>query len=202
MATPHHITNTLSLEIPPNLKLHVTPQQFTLLATSNRQLKLERSANGELSVNPPTGWETGERNISISGELYLWWRTAGKPGKIFDSSTGFTLPNGAILSPDAAWVSPDRWNALSDEQKGTFAAVCPNFIIELRSRSDSLAPLQAKMQEYRTNGTQLGWLIDPRNKSVEIYRTNSDVEPRSNPATLSGEDILSGFELNLSEIWG
>ena len=192
---------TISLLIPHDLTLKVSHEEFIKLAEANRELRLERTAQGELIVNPPTGWETGERNMSISGELYLWWRNAGKPGKIFDSSSGFYLPNGADRSPDASWVSQSRWDALTDEQKQTFANVCPDFVVELRSRSDSLKTLQEKMQEYRDNGARLGWLIDPKNRRVEIYRQGQEVEVISQPETLSGEDVLPGFVLQLDLIW-
>ncbi len=193
---------TLSLELPRTLKLYVTPEQFEALAASNRELRLERTAQGELIVNPPTGWETGKCNSSISGELYIWWRNAGSPGEVFDSSTGFNLPNGANRSPDACWVSQERWDALTDEQKGTFANICPDFTVELRSSSDTLKSLQEKMQEYMDNGAKLGWLIDPQNRTVEVYCVGVEVEVLSNPTELSGEEILPGFVLNLPRVWG
>ncbi len=195
-------TETLSLELPRTLKLYVTPEQFAALAASNRELRLERTAQGELIVNPPTGWETGERNSRISGELYLWWRNAGSPGEVFDSSTGFNLPNSANRSPDACWISQQRWDALTDEQKGTFANICPDFVVELRSSSDTLKSLQEKMQEYMENGARLGWLIDPQNRTVEVYRVGVEVEVLSNPTELSGEEVLPGFVLNLRRVWG
>ena len=193
---------TMLLELPKTLKLYVTPEQFAALAASNRKLHLERTARGELILNPPTGWETGERNSHISGELYLWWRNAGEPGKIFDSSTGFVLPNSANFAPDASWVSQERWEALTEEQKGTFANICPDFVVELRSHSDTLKSLREKMQEYLDNGARLGWLIDPKNRTVEVYRVGLDVEIISNPTELSGEDVLPGFVLNLRRVWG
>ncbi|NEO28357.1 MAG: Uma2 family endonuclease, partial [Kamptonema sp. SIO4C4] len=168
----------------------------------NRDLQLERTAKGELIVNPPTGWQTGKRNSSISGELYIWWRNAGELGEVFESSTGFILPNGATLAPDASWVSQERWDALTDEQKGTFANICPDFVVELRSQSDTLKSLQEKMQEYIDNGAKLGWLIDPKNRTVEVYRVGLDVEVLSNPTELSGEEVLSGFVLNMGRVWG
>jgi Uma2 family endonuclease len=195
-------TETLLLTLPTTLKLYVTQEQFEALAASNRQLRLERTAQGELIVNPPTGWETGKRNWSISGELYLWWRNTGEPGQAFDSSTGFILPNGANLSPDACWISQERWDALTDEQKGTFANICPDFVVELRSKSDTLKSLQEKMQEYMENGAKLGWLIDPQNRTVEVYRVGLEVEILSNPSELSGEEILPGFVLDLRRVWG
>ncbi|MDC0835377.1 hypothetical protein AY599_03690 [Leptolyngbya valderiana BDU 20041] len=195
-------SSTLSLEFPRNLKLYVTPEQFAALAASNRDLQLERTAQGELIVNPPTGWETGKRNFSIIGQLYRWYDDNGAIGEAFECSTGFTLPNGAIRSPDAGWISQERWDALTDEQKGTFANICPDFVVELRSHSDTLKSLQAKMQEYVENGAKLGWLIDPQTRTVEVYRVGLEVEVLSNPAELSGEDVLPGFVLNLSRVWG
>ncbi|NJN62010.1 MAG: Uma2 family endonuclease [Coleofasciculaceae cyanobacterium RL_1_1] len=200
--TSQTLSQTLTLNLPTALKLQITPDQFAILAASNRTLRLERTAQGELSVNPPTGWETGERNRSIIGQLDHWYNLNGCPGKAFDSSTGFTLPNGAIFSPDASWVSPDRWDALTDQQKETFAAVCPDFVVELRSQSDSLKALQTKLQDYRANGARLGWLLDPKNRTVEIYRSDRAVEVLSSPTTLSGEDVLVGFTLNLTRVWG
>ncbi|MGB8701674.1 MAG: Uma2 family endonuclease [Thermosynechococcaceae cyanobacterium] len=189
------------IELPDSLLLQVTPAQFEMLATVNPDLRLERTAKGELIVNPPTGWETGERNRSLTGQLDRWYEDREDLGKAFDSSTGFTLPNGATRSPDASWVSRDRWDALSPEQKGTFANICPDFVVELRSASDSLQSLREKMQEYMDNGTQLGWLIDPQNRQVEIYRLGQDLEILANPTELSGEALLPGFMLNLHRIW-
>ncbi|MBP0016161.1 MAG: Uma2 family endonuclease [Cyanobacteria bacterium SBLK] len=195
-------TETLLLEFPRTLKLYITQEQFAALAASNRELRLERTAEGELIVNPPTGWKTGERNWSISGELYIWWRNSGEQGKAFDSSTAFTLPNSAIRAPDSSWVSQERWDALTPEQKRSFANICPDFVVELRSDSDTLKSLQEKMQEYMDNGTILGWLIDPKKRKVEVYRLGSEVEVLSNPTELSGEDVLPGFVLNMCRVWG
>ncbi|MGD1910752.1 MAG: Uma2 family endonuclease [Rivularia sp. (in: cyanobacteria)] len=194
-------TETLLLELPKTLGLYVTQEQFIALSAANRDLKLERYAQGELIVNPPTGWETGRFNSSISGELYLWWRNFGESGLVFDSSTGFILPNGATRSPDASWVSQERWDALTPEQKGTFANICPDFVVELRSGSDRIEPLQAKMKEYIDNGAKLGWLLDPQNRRVEIYQLSKTVKVSENPAELLGEEILPGFVLNLPRVW-
>ncbi|MEL6780699.1 MAG: Uma2 family endonuclease [Cyanobacteria bacterium J06597_16] len=191
----------LSLQLPESLVLTVTPEQFALLATANRDLNLERSASGELIVNPPTGWETGARNFSIAGQLYIWHDAHYELGKAFDSSTAFTLPNGAIRSPDVSWVSQVSWNALNAEQKKTFANICPDFVVELRSASDALKPTQEKMQEYLDNGAQLGWLINPQNKQVEVYRPGKPVEVLDAPIELPGEAVLPGFSLNLRRIW-
>ncbi len=193
-------SQTLLLELPTSIALSVTPEQFTALAAANRDLRLERTSQGELIVNPPAGWETGEQNWKIAGELYLWWRNTGEIGKVFDSSTGFILPNGAIRSPDASWVSRDRWEALTPEDKTTFPKICPDFVVELRSRSDQLNPLQEKMQEYLENGARLGWLIDPQQQRVEIYHQGKEKEILEHPTELSGEDVLPEFVLTLSRI--
>ncbi|MBP0030649.1 Uma2 family endonuclease [Roseofilum sp. Guam] len=199
---PKPETETLSLELPRTLKLYVTQEQFEALAASNRDLQLERTAQGELIVNPPTGWESGKRNSRISGELYIWWENTGEPGEMFDSSTAFILPNGANRAPDASWISQERWDALTEEQKGTFANICPDFVVALRSASDTLKSLQEKMHEYMDNGAKLGWLINPKNRTVEVYRVGLEVEISSHPTELSGEEVLPGFVLNLRQVWG
>jgi Uma2 family endonuclease len=191
---------TLSLELPSSIALHVTPEQFEALAIANRDLQLERTATGELIVNPPTGGESGKRNLSITGKLSNWFEAHEELGEAFDSSTGFILPNGANRSPDAAWVSRERWGALTLQQQRGFVPLCPDFVIELRSESDSLSKLQAKMVEYINNSTKLGWLIDPQNRRVEIYRPDLEVEVLENPTELSGEDVLPGFVLNLRRV--
>ncbi|MEQ8468093.1 Uma2 family endonuclease [Coleofasciculus sp. E1-EBD-02] len=194
-------TETLSIELPKAIGLYVTQEQFTALAAANRDLRLERSAKGELIVNPPTGWETGRRNRSLTGQLDRWYEENEDLGEAFDSSTGFILPNSATRSPDASWVSRERWQALPPEQKGTFAHICPDFVVELRSSSDTLKSGQDKMREYIDNGAILGWLIDPQQRRVEIYRAGKDVEVLENPAELSGEAVLPGFVLNLRRVW-
>ena len=193
-------SDTISIQLPKAIALQVSLEQFEFLAVANRDLRLERTAGGELIVNPPTGWETGEQNSSLSGELYLWWRSHNL-GKVFDSSTGFILPDGAIRSPDASWVSQERWQAIASTEKGAFAKICPDFVVELRSKSDRRSELQAKMREYMDNGTRLGWLIDPQNHQVEIYRFGKEVEVLVNPSQLSGEDVLPGFVLDLKRVW-
>ena len=198
--SPNTETNTIAL--PGTVALNITQEQFAALAAANRDMRLERTAEGELIVNPPTGWETGERNRSLTGQLDRWYEENENLGKAFDSSTGFILPNGATRAPDASWVSRERWDALTPEQKGTFANICPDFVVELRSSSDRLGTLQAKMTEYINNGARLGWLIDPQQRQVEIYRPGLTVELLSDPAELSGEDVLPGFRLNLRRIWG
>ncbi|MFQ4144694.1 Uma2 family endonuclease [Chlorogloeopsis sp. ULAP02] len=178
----------------------VTHEQFKELAAANRDLRLERTATGELIIMPPTGSETGNRNLDIEGQLWLWNRQT-KLGKAFNSSTGFHLPNGADRSPDASWIKLERWEALTQEEREGFAPICPDFVVELRSASDSMETLWSKMREYITNGASLGWLIDRKNRKVEIYRQGRNVEILENPTTLSGEDILPGFNLDLKEVW-
>ncbi|ACK73274.1 protein of unknown function DUF820 [Gloeothece citriformis PCC 7424] len=179
-------TETLSLEFPRALSLNVTPEQFEALAAANRYLKLERTAQGELIVNPPTGGESGKRNLSISTQLGNWVEGNEDLGEGFDSSTGFRLPNWAYRSPDASWISRQRWESLTQEQRKGFVPLCPEVVLELRSPSDSLSKLQEKMKEYIDNGSLLGWLIDPLNTRVEIYRSGREVEVINNPRELSG----------------
>ncbi|NJL56466.1 Uma2 family endonuclease [bacterium] len=194
-------TKPILLNLPNEVALQVTPAQFATLAAANRDLRLERTATGHLIVNPPTGGESGKRNLSISTQLGVWFEANETLGEAFDSSTGFELSNGANRSPDASWVRKDRWEALTPEQREGFIPLCPDFVVELRSRSDSLKELRAKMQEYMDNGAQLGWLIDPKSKRVEIYRLGQAVEVLENPSTLSGEAVLPGFTLSLKRIW-
>lgn len=152
-------------------------------------------------MNPPTGGESGKRNLSIAGQLSSWYEANETLGEAFDSSTGFVLPNGANRSPDASWVAKERWETLTQEQRQGFIPLCPDFVVELRSKTDSLKKLQQKMQEYQENGATLGWLIDPQNQRVEIYRPGQGVEILHNPATLSGESTLPGFTLSLKRIF-
>lgn len=194
-------TKPLLLQLPSDLALQVTPEQFAALAAANRDLRFERTSAGELIVNPPTGGGSGKRNAKIITQLGIWGEANEQLGEYFDSSTGFKLSNGANRSPDASWVRKDCWNALTQEEQEGCVPLCPDFVVELRSPTDSLKGLREKMQEYMDNGTQLGWLIDPQNKRVEIYRLGKEVEALDNPSTLSGEAILPGFTLSLKRIW-
>ena len=182
------------LNLPSTLKLTISHEQFVQLAWVNQNLQLERTATGELIVMPPTGSDTGNKNADILGQLWLWNRQT-QLGQIFDSSSGFHLPNGADRSPDVSWIGQDRWDTLTSEEKSGFAPLCPDFVLELRSKHDSLESLQQKMQEYQENGAKLGWLIDRSRKKVEIYRPKKSVEVQNSPDSLSGEDILPGFKL-------
>ncbi|HTG17961.1 MAG TPA: Uma2 family endonuclease [Blastocatellia bacterium] len=180
--------------------LELTDEQFFNLCQINSDLRLERTAEGDIIVMPPTGGETGTRNTSITGQLYVWTKQDGT-GAAFDSSTGFSLSNGSDRSPDAAWISHARLAQLTAEQKKKFIPLCPEFVIELRSQSDDLAELQAKMEEYIANGARLGWLIDPEERRVFVYRPGAAVEELKNVTQVSGEPELAGFTLDLREIW-
>ncbi|MBE9055352.1 Uma2 family endonuclease [Sphaerospermopsis sp. LEGE 08334] len=175
----------------------LSDEQFYHLCQTNEDWKLEETAKGELIIMPPVGAISGNRESNFNGYVWLW-NLQTKLGKVFSSSTIFTLPNGGKRSPDVAWIANERWDALSIEEQEKFPRICPDFVIELRSRTDSLTQLQDKMQEYLNSGLRLGWLIDPQNQQVEIYRQNQPVEILSLPTILSGEDVLPGFTLDLS----
>ena len=187
-----------TLIIPQQLK--VTPEQFAQIAIANRDLRLEQTATGELIIMPPTGGNTGERNAELTADFIIWNRKY-QQGRVFDSSTAFRLPNGGARSPDVSWVQRERWDALTPEQQDTFPPLCPDFVLELRSKTDSLKELQAKMQEYLDNGASLGWLIDIQGQTVEIYRPGQEVEKRIKPDILDGETVLPGFTLSLGHLW-
>ncbi len=193
-------TNTVSLPATLELNIDLTDEQFFQLCQKNRDLRFERTANGELIIMPPTGSETSDRNADLTYQLRAWTRQ-NQRGKSFDSSGGFKLPNGADRSPDASWVKMERWNALTQAEKERFAPLCPDFVVELMSPSDSLEKTRTKMREYMDNGARLGWLINRQQQQVEIYRPHREVEILANPQTLSGEDILPGFVLDLVQIW-
>jgi Uma2 family endonuclease len=176
----------------------LNPDQFLALSLTNRDVRLELTAQGKLIVMPPTGWESGKRNANVTADLGIWNRQA-QLGVVFDSSTGFILPNGAVRSPDAAWVKQDRMDALNPKPEG-FLPLAPDFAIELRSATDSARDIREKMKEYRDNGVRLGWFLNPQAKEVEISRLGQDVEVLKAPASLSGEDVLPGFVLDLKGI--
>ncbi|MGF1522718.1 MAG: Uma2 family endonuclease [Leptolyngbyaceae cyanobacterium] len=182
----------------------MTDEQFYAFCLANRDLRIERSAEGEVIVAPPAFSDTGNRNVKISQQLANWADEDGT-GEAFDSSAGFTLPNGATRSPDAAWIKLDRWNALSDDQKSSFAPVCPDFVVELRSASDALTTLKDKLKdklkEYIDNGAKLGLLIDRKNRNVHIYRPSKAPEILENPTTVSCGPELPGFALRMTRIW-
>jgi Uma2 family endonuclease len=181
-----------------SITLRITHEEFEKLCLDNPDLRLELTEEGELSVMAPAGWESSEKNGDLFGEVWAWNRQT-KLGRTFDSSGGFTLSNGAVKSPDVTWIEKSR---LVDVPAGVaFPEVVPDFVIELRSKTDSLKTLQAKMEEYRANGVRLGWLINPQQQQVEIYRLGREVEILQSPTSLSGEDVLAGFTLDLSSIF-
>lgn len=186
--------NTVVLNLEPIV--HLTDEQFYQLCVANRDLNLEMNAAGKLIIVPPVGGESGNQEAGLIADLEIWNRQA-KLGKVFSSSTIFMLPNGAKRSPDAAWVKLERWEALTLEQRKKFPPLVPDFVIELRSETDRLAPIQEKMREYIENGLRLGWLINPQARQVEIYRPAKAVEVLQMPAFISGESILPGFELKV-----
>jgi Uma2 family endonuclease len=180
--------------------VELTREQFFRLCEINRDLRLERTAKGDIIVMPPTGGRTGARNQRLCTQLGRW-ADGDSSGVAFDSSTGFDLPNGAVRSPDAAWVRRARLASLTSEQKEEFLPLCPDFVVELLSPSDSLPMTQEKMADYLANGAQLGWLIDPRERRVHVYRVGVAVEIVDNASQLSGEPLLTGFVLDLASIW-
>jgi Uma2 family endonuclease len=183
-----------------DISIHLTHDQFERLCNNNPERPLELTKDGELEIMPPVGAGSGRRELELGGELRNWNRQT-RLGVTFSSSTMFILPNGAERSPDAAWVELSRWEAFTPEQQEKFLPLAPDFVIELRSKTDRLAKLQEKMVEYQDNGVRLGWLIDPQKQQVEIYRLGRDVEILEDPNTLSGEDVLPGFVLDLRSIF-
>ncbi len=194
---------TITLNVPSTMAL--TDEQFFQLCMANEEWRMELTAEGELIIMPPTGGESGIRNSDLNLQVGLWNRQT-RLGYVFDSSTIFQLPNGAKRSPDVSWVIRERWEALSPEERRRFPPLCPDFVVELRSETDSLPKLQSKMLDYLANGLRLGWLIDPQTPLVEIYRPNRDVETlnfsaEQTPLSLSGESVLPGFILDLASIF-
>jgi len=190
--------NTLKLNL--STDMHLTDDDFYNLCQANPELMIERTATGELIIMPPTGGESGKEEADLIIDLGLWNRQTNL-GIVFSSSTGFKLPNGANRSPDAAWISRQRWEALTPQQRRKFPPIAPDFVIELRSSTDSIEELRSKMQEYIENGVRLGWLIDPQTQTVEVYRQNGDRDILQSPTNLIGEDVLPNFVLDLSRIF-
>ncbi|MGI8898157.1 MAG: Uma2 family endonuclease [Pyrinomonadaceae bacterium] len=178
----------------------LTDEQFEKLCQDNPDLRIELTSKGELIIMPPTGMKTGWRNSKITGRLLEWTEKDGS-GLSFDSSTLFTLPDGSKRSPDASWIRREKVGRLSQEEQAGFAAIVPDFVVELRSASDRWPVLEEKMLDYMRNGVELAWLIDPASKRVYIYRPNQPVEILDNPETVSAEPELAGFTFNVQEIW-
>ena len=196
-------TGRMELDFPLKLNIqaaHLSDEQFLQLCRENPDLRIEMNARGELVIMPPTGMKTGFRNSTLTFLLAGWARTDGS-GIAFDSSTMFTLPNSAKRSPDASWMKRERWEALSKEQQEGIGLFCPDFVVELRSPSDRLSVLQEKMQEYIDNGARLGWLIDPLEQRVYVYRPGQPIEQLDDPAIVSGDPELPGFVLHVRELW-
>ena len=175
-------------------------EEFAEYCAEYPDLRIEMNREGEMIIMPPVVSEGGKRNFLLSGRFAAWVEADGT-GVGFDSSTGFTLPNGAKRSPDVSWIRRDRWEALTAAERNEFAPICPDFVVELRSKSDRLSTLREKMTEYLANGAQLGWLLDPLEQKVHIYRPHSPVEVLDHPAEISREPLLSGFRLALGGIF-
>ena len=179
----------------------LSDEELFELCVQNPELRIERSAEGDLIVMTPAGWESGRRNAEIVYALTGWAKEDGT-GVVADSSTGFVLPNGAMRAPDAAWVERSRLEGVSPEQRERFLPLCPDFVIELRSPSDALPDLLAKMDEYRASGARLGWLIDPQERRVHVFRPDRSTEVLDDLAEISGDAELPGFTLSLEPLWG
>ncbi len=190
--------SALTFELPKNSK--ISDVHFYQLCREHPEIKFERKATGEIIIMSPTGGSTGKQNFEISVEFGIWNRRA-KLGVCFDSSTCFKLPNGAHRSPDVAWVKKERWESLNTEDQERFPPIAPDFVLELMSPSDRREEMRLKMQEYVDNGVQLGWLIDTKARQVEIYRPQQSAKILDSPASLSGEEILPDFNLDLSLVW-
>lgn len=198
---------TITTPEPSPLVLHfgsfvqnMSDEQFYLFCRENPDLRIERTAEGDLVIMPPTGGKTGQRNAELTRQFANWAAEEGT-GIVFDSSTEFRLPNGAMRSPEVSWVHRSRWNALSEKEQEQFPPLCPDFVLELRSPTDSIRMLKKKMEEYIEQGAGLAWLLDPRDRRVYIYRPNAEVEVLDNPEMVTGEPTLPGFALSLSDIW-
>jgi Uma2 family endonuclease len=178
----------------------VSDEELLKVSSDNPDFRFERNQEGKLIIMSPTGSSTGEKNSSLLIQVGNW-NLSTKKGKVFDSSTGFKFSNGAVRSPDVSWIELSRWNELTTEQQDKFAPIAPDFVIELKSPTDKLSELQQKMLEYRSSGVRLGWLINPQDKQVEIYRQGQSKEVLDNPSSLSGEDVLSGLEVDLTDIF-
>jgi len=199
MAAPNaSATQPVHLRLPAGMRMD--DEQFFDFCEANADYRIERNANGDIEIMPPTGGETGRRNSDLITDLNIWARQDGR-GVVFDSSTGFRLPNGATRSPDAAWVSRAQLARLKDADKDRFLPLAPDFVLELASPNDDPVTLDAKMQEYRANGVRLGWLLIPVEKQVRIYRPATLPATLDAPASLDGDDVLAGLELDLTRIW-
>ena len=183
-----------------HLGLKMSGDEFYDFCMRHEDLNLELSREGDLIIVPPTGGKTGNRNSKLTARIVLWAEKDGT-GVTFDSSSMFSLPNGAMRSPDASWIKKERWDALSEKEQEKFSPICPDFVVELRSPSDSLKRLQEKMKEYAANGAQLGGLLDPSTRRVYVYRPGAEVEILEDPEAVSGAPLLRGFTLDVRALW-
>jgi Uma2 family endonuclease len=167
----------------------------------NELLRVERDANGDLLIMSPSGLDGEVSNLDLATELNIWARQDGR-GRSFGNNAGFTLPDGSMRSPDAAWTSWEKWNSVPLVERKKFGRLVPEFIVELRSETDRLRPLQAKMQMWIDNGVELAWLIDPERRVVEVYRLNEAPEAHENPTSMQGTGCISGFCLVMNLVWG
>jgi Uma2 family endonuclease len=194
MITTDRTMETLTIDFS---QVNLTDDQFYYLCRQNEALRFEMNAQGEVIVMSPVGGVRGGREADLITDVQIWNRRTGL-GQVFSSSTIFRLPSGAKRSPDVAWIEHHRWNALTPEEQEKFPPIAPDFVIELRSRTDALEVLRAKMQEYIDNGVKLGWLINPQDQQVEIYEPGKPVVTLPLPTTLSGGDLLPGFKLEMA----
>lgn len=203
--TPPRVERATDTTLPIVLRLspviEMTEEQFLAFCEQNHEVRIERTAEGELELMTPVHIDTGSKELEIAAQLRNWARRDGS-GVAFGPSAGFTLSNGAIRSPDSSWIPKSRLAELTTEDKRGFGHICPDFVIEIRSRSDRLSVLRAKMDEYIQNGTRLGWLIDTQSRLVYVYRPDREVETLENPESLSAEPELPGFTLELEDVWG
>lgn len=190
--------NTEAVIIRPGLR-PFSDDEFAEYCARYPELRIEMNSEGEMMIMLPVVSEGGKRNFTLTTRFGSWVEM-DRTGVGFDSSTGFTLPNGAKRSPDVSWIRNERWDALSEEQRNDFAPICPDFVVELRSKSDRLRHLQEKMEEYIENGAKLGWLIDTRERKVHIYRVGAEVQVLDGPSEISGDPLLKGFVLKLDGI--
>ena len=203
--TPPRVERATDTTLPIVLRLspviEMTEDEFLAFCEQNHEARIERTAEGELEIMPPAGMYTGSKELDIAAQLRYWARRDGS-GIAFGPSAGFTLPNGAVRAPDASWIPKSRLAELTTEDKRRFGHICPDFVVELRSRSDRLSILRAKMDEYMENGARLGWLLDPLDRRVYVYRPDSEVEILENPESVSADPELNGFTLELEDVWG